>query len=348
MDRILAACGNDCGSCPRYLPKTDDELRRTAELWEKIGYRDHIVTNEEISCNGCTPENWCRYKIVCCAAERKIDNCGECPDYPCVKILSCFKATDAFAPACRKACGRDEYETLRKAFFCKRENLDKIRGEVMTDIKAWLELFEKALHNTFGSRIWFVGLQGSYARGEASENSDIDIVVILNELTSADIQKYNDMLDTLSCRELICGFISGVDEILHWEASDLFQFYYDTKPIQGSLDILLERIDNAAVERAVKIGVCNIYHGCVHNMLHEKSNEILYGLYKSASFVIRAICFMKTGKYTSNLKDLISASDEQERNILKTFIYLKNKGDIDFSEMSDTLFEWSKQTMGNG
>ena len=27
----------------------------------KIGYRDHLVTNEEISCTGCKPENWCRY-----------------------------------------------------------------------------------------------------------------------------------------------------------------------------------------------------------------------------------------------------------------------------------------------
>ena len=35
MVKILAACGNDCSACPRHLPKTEEELKRTAELWEK-------------------------------------------------------------------------------------------------------------------------------------------------------------------------------------------------------------------------------------------------------------------------------------------------------------------------
>ena len=43
--------------------------------------------------------------------------------------------------------------------------------------------------------------------------------------------------------------------------------------------------DESAVNRAIKIGACNIFHGCVHNMLHEKSEDILRGLYKSAAFV---------------------------------------------------------------
>ena len=79
------------------------------------------------------------------------------------------------------------------------------------------------------------------------------------------------MLDSLPDRELICGFLSGKEELLNWEPSDLFQFYYDTKPLKGCLDELLPLLDKAAVERAVKIGACNIYHGCVHNMLYEKN-----------------------------------------------------------------------------
>ena len=108
----------------------------------------------------------------------------------------------------------------------------------MIEIKTWITSFLQALHATFGSRVWFVGLQGSYARGEAKENSDIDMVVILDKLSYADVRKYNEMLDALPHRELICGFLSGKTELLNWEASELFQFYYDTKPIQGSLDAL--------------------------------------------------------------------------------------------------------------
>ena len=80
MDRILAACGNDCSACPRYTAhpyeKSEEELRRTAELWLKIGYRDHIVSNEEISCTGCKPENWCRYRVAGCCEEKGIKACS--------------------------------------------------------------------------------------------------------------------------------------------------------------------------------------------------------------------------------------------------------------------------------
>ena len=213
----------------------------------------------------------------------------------------------------------------------------------MIDIKNWMNTFLDALNTTFSDRVWFVGIQGSYGRGEATETSDIDVVVILDELSAKDIQAYNNMLDTLPHRELICGFVSGKKEILNWEPSDLFQFYYDTTPIKGSLDELLSVIDECAVDRAIQIGVCNIYHGCVHNMLHEKSKDILKELYKSASFVVQAIAFKQTGNYIKHLKDLLGVISYDEQAIVEAFVNLKNGGMIDFDLMSETLFAWSKK-----
>ena len=109
----------------------------------------------------------------------------------------------------------------------------------LIDLSAWMKTYLQTLDETFGNRVWFVGLQGSYGRGEATETSDIDVVVILDELCAIDIQTYHEMLDTLSYRDLICGFLSGKEEIMNWETSDLFQFCYDTKPIRGSLDDVL-------------------------------------------------------------------------------------------------------------
>ena len=213
----------------------------------------------------------------------------------------------------------------------------------MIDVTTWLDGFLKALHDTFEGRVWFVGLQGSYGRGEATETSDIDVVVILDELSASDIHKYNTMLDTLPHRELICGFVSGKNELLGWEPSDLFQFYYDTTPIKGSLDELLTVIDAAAVDRAIKIGACNIYHGCVHNMLHEKSEDILRGLYKSASFVVQAIAFKQTGKYIKYQKDLLGVVSADEQKIIETFLKLKNGEAVELGKMSEELFAWAKK-----
>lgn len=213
----------------------------------------------------------------------------------------------------------------------------------MIDIDAWVDQFLQALNDRFGQRIWFVGLQGSYGRGEATETSDLDMVVILDELSAQDLGIYRDMLDTLPHRELVCGFLSGRKEILNWEPSDLFQFYYDTKPIRGSLDALLPLIDDAAVRRAIKNGACNIYHGCVHNMLYEKSEEILRGLYKAASFVVQAICFQQTGYYVRRQKELLRIVSEEEQAITKTFLCLKQGGTVDFQRMSKNLFSWARK-----
>lgn len=213
----------------------------------------------------------------------------------------------------------------------------------MIEINKWLNIFTAALETAFPDRVYFVGLQGSYGRGEATETSDIDMVVILDELTAQDIKAYNSMLDTLPHRELICGFLSGKNEILNWESSDLFQFYHDTRAIKGSLDELLDLIDQSAVDRAIKIGACNICHGCVHNMLYDKSEDILRGLYKSASFVMQAVCYKQTGKYMGNLKGLAETLRGTDKEIIDTFIKLKNSADADFDKMSEVLFQWAKK-----
>ena len=213
----------------------------------------------------------------------------------------------------------------------------------MIDINDWMKNFLQKLDETFANRVWFVGLQGSYGRGEATETSDIDIVVILDELSAMDIQTYNTMLDTIAHRELICGFISGTNEIMNWEPSDLFQFCYDTTPIKGSLDEVLALIDERAVNRAIKIGACNIFHGCVHNMLHEKSEDILRGLYKSASFVVQAIVFKQTGNYIKHQREVLTVANPDEQAIINTFLSLKKGGTVDFIPMSETMFTWSKK-----
>ena len=211
----------------------------------------------------------------------------------------------------------------------------------MVDMKVWIELFLTALDGCFGNRVWFVGLQGSRGRGEATDSSDIDMVVILDELRAADIVAYGALLDRLPHRELSCGFLSGRAEIAAWEPSDLFQLYFDTTPIRGTLDALLPLLDEQAVARAIRIGACNIYHGCVHNMVHGKREEVLRGLYKGASFVAQAIAYRQTGRYYRHQRELLEILSTNDHQVVDTFLKLKNGGAVDFDEMSRTLFEWA-------
>lgn len=49
----------------------------------------------------------------------------------------------------------------------------------MLNIESWLPLWSRAVLERFGGRVLFLGLQGSRARGEAREGSDIDTVLAL-------------------------------------------------------------------------------------------------------------------------------------------------------------------------
>ncbi len=211
----------------------------------------------------------------------------------------------------------------------------------MINLQDWIKRFTEKVEQTFADRVWFIGLQGSYSRGEATDTSDIDVVVILDELRINDLKAYRDMLDTLPNRELVCGFVSGKNELLNWETSDLFQFYYDTTPIKGTLEFLLEKIDEQAVRHAIRIGACNIYHACVHNFVHEKNDDILRSLYKSAVFVIQAIWFYETGKYIKSKTELQSAI-EPPSAVLTVAQELKNGAPVKFDEMSELLLNWAK------
>jgi len=154
------------------------------------------------------------------------------------------------------------------------------------------------------------------------------------------------LLDHLPEREKICGFISGKQEILAWEPSDLFQFCYNTTPILGTLQDLINNIHKEDVQRAIRIGACNVYHMCAHNLVHERSADILKGLYKSAVFTLQAIAFLQTGSYKKKKTDLLPLLQEKDQNILRTSIELKEKNSLSFEEtlqFSDLLLNWSSK-----
>ncbi len=213
----------------------------------------------------------------------------------------------------------------------------------MIELESWLERFTQSLRKTFGGRVWFAGLQGSRARGEATDSSDIDLVVILDALTAEDIASYGAMLDSLDHRELVCGFLSGKAELLHWEPSELFQFCRDTKPIIGSLDDVLAVVKPGDIDRTILTGACGVYHACVHNMLYEKNEGILRNLYKTATFTIRATTYRRTGIYCSRLDELLEHASAVDKEIVQTCLAMKAGKSVDFSSASKLLFSWAKE-----
>lgn len=214
----------------------------------------------------------------------------------------------------------------------------------MSDIDAWLKLYAAAVKRAFGGRIKFIGIQGSYARGEADENSDIDVVLILDTLSPEDLKVYRETIADLPDREKVCGFVSGADELMGWETSDILQFYFETAAIDGSLGGLLPRPSMADAERAVRIGAGNIYHIAVHNFVHGRKTHTLKGLYKSAVFVLQARYYLKTGEYISKKSDLMKVVADSDAEILRLGAEIKAAGPLSDGELEKytaALLDWA-------
>ena len=53
----------------------------------------------------------------------------------------------------------------------------------MFSIEKYMQHMISLLKSKFGSRLIYVGLQGSYFREEANQSSDIDVVVVMSTLS---------------------------------------------------------------------------------------------------------------------------------------------------------------------
>ena len=90
-------------------------------------------------------------------------------------------------------------------------------------ISLFMESFKENLLCLFGDNLLFLGIQGSYGRGEAKETSDIDPVIILQHCGKDEILKYRTYIDTLPEKDILCGFVSSIDELRAWESADRAQ-----------------------------------------------------------------------------------------------------------------------------
>lgn len=215
--------------------------------------------------------------------------------------------------------------------------------EKMQNFSQWLENFTNAVKLAFPQELYFLGLQGSYARGEASSDSDIDVVVLFKELNSNILKNYRDILSNMPEQEKICGFVGGYQELAAWQRGDLFQLYHDTIALYGDLDFIKPLADKNAAAELVQLSACNLYHGCCHNYLHARSTTVLRELYKAAVFAVQAKYYLEQGVYLHKHRILAENVIKADKRILQygEAVHAARNDEIaGFDEYSMYLLHW--------
>ena len=212
------------------------------------------------------------------------------------------------------------------------------------DVDIWLDTTIEKLQEKFSQNLLFVGLQGSYNRGEATDFSDIDLIVILENLTFEDLKRYRLIIDSLPHKEKACGFISGKNELQKWSKADMFQFYYDTKSLYGKLEDIIQPPSLDEIKQSIKISSENLYHATVHSFVHSNNYvEDLQNLYKMTFFILQAKYFVQTNNYIPTKKQLVEQLNETEKEILNICINKENILNYSQSEIETLyckLIEW--------
>ncbi len=68
-------------------------------------------------------------------------------------------------------------------------------------VSAAVAEFSARVRHTFGSRLAYLVLFGSHARGDAGEGSDVDVLVVLDDLSAADGREIDAMVGDILTRE---------------------------------------------------------------------------------------------------------------------------------------------------
>ncbi|MCD8140381.1 MAG: nucleotidyltransferase domain-containing protein [Planctomycetaceae bacterium] len=196
---------------------------------------------------------------------------------------------------------------------------------MIADIKGWTTDAIGKMRAEFGERLVYVGLQGSYRRGEAKEGSDIDLVVILDALGLDDLDRYRGVVHGVPGGGDACGFISDVTTLARWPGHELFTLRKDTVDYCGNLESLLPPLTDADVREAARVGASGLYHMAAHGYLYGDQGEaargeVLTALFKGAFFVMLAVEYRRSGIYYQTKAELLRNVSGDEADIMAASI----------------------------
>ncbi len=213
----------------------------------------------------------------------------------------------------------------------------------MFDLDNYLHDLMMNCRTAFGERLLYMGLQGSWLRGEAHENSDIDVMVILDRFSVRDMDTYRDILKKIGFYERSCGFICGREEMTRWNPLEVCQLRHTTKDLLGALADYLPPATREDEISYVKLSLGNLYHELCHRYIHagrDKNAARFRDTCKSVFYLIQNLHFLESGHFLLRKRDLKAAASEEDRLVLE----LADLPDsYDFDRAFTSLFAWCQR-----
>ena len=216
----------------------------------------------------------------------------------------------------------------------------------MVNAEVYLNSLIAKLKEAFGDRLVYVGLQGSYLRGEATETSDIDPMVVIDQLTRQDLDTYRAIIEQLPEPENSCGFICGRDELAHWNPLEISHLLHATRDEYGVLASLVPAYDERDIRSFIQLSIGNLYHELCHRYVHasmEKNRSKLPATCKGVFFILQNLHHLRTGVFCATKRELLSQLTGDDLAVMQLVLHPAG----DFEAAFDLLLRWCRQTLAS-
>ena len=218
----------------------------------------------------------------------------------------------------------------------------------MVNIENYISSLTQLLKAKFGQRLIYVGLQGSYLRGEANENSDIDIMAVIDGLGLSDLKDYRKIIEGLGDFDKSCGFICSKEDLMRWNPMEICHLLHTTKGYFGVLSDLVPVYTREDVRNFVKMSVNNLYHELCHRYVHgseENLREALPFCYKGVFFILQNLQYLRTGEFIGTKAAMLEKLSGKDRMVMERALMLNKAESYDFSDSFELLFTWCQETL---
>ena len=218
----------------------------------------------------------------------------------------------------------------------------------MVDIEKYINQLIDSLSQAFSSRLIYVGLQGSYLRNEATEDSDIDIMVVINNLSIADLDTYHQIIKSLDHFDKSCGFICSKADLANWNPLEICHLLHTTKDYYGTLRKLIPTYTRQDLLNFIKISINSLYHEICHRYVHCRDKhdvQHLAGSYKGVFFILQNLYYLTHGHYLATKAELLAHLDGKNKAVLLRSIEFNTGITCDLPKSFELLFTWCQEIL---
>lgn len=218
----------------------------------------------------------------------------------------------------------------------------------MIRIEEYIDELTDILADAFGERLVYIGLQGSYLRNEATENSDIDIMAVIDDISVEDLDTYRQALVSIGNFDKSCGFICGRADLSHWNPLELCHLLNTTKDYYGELKNLVPAYTMEDERNYVKFSLNNLYHEICHRYIHADREHNISRLpvtCKSVFYIVQHLHYLRTDNFVPTKRELLECVQDEDKAVLELSISLRNDDGYDFDRAFSLLFRWCQSAL---